>query len=359
MAEPEDPIADQIDPQPATPVPMPAAAPRRPALIGPVIGGVLAAAIGFAVAQFVPGGWPIADTAALEAKLTTQAEQTQALQTALAALSEAPTAPDSVLTDRIASLESTVSALPPAPDTTSLDQRLAALEQRLTVIEALPKAGSPASAAALAQLQSDVAALKSGGPSAAALQQASAAIDAKLAGAESKIAAIKREAEATTQAAAIRTAVGQIAAALDSGAPYSAALAVLTAANLPPILTDNAKTGLPSQQSLTAGFPDAARAALAASLPAAKGQSWTERASAFLRNQTGARSLTPHPGNDPDAVLSRAEAALNAGDLATVLTELAALPPEGQAAIAAWQAECARRQAGILAVQSLSATLGG
>ena len=357
MAEPEDPSADQIDPQPVTPAQVPA--PRRRSLIGPVIGGVLAAAIGFAVAQFVPGGWPIADTAALEAKLATQAEQTQALTTRLAALAETRTAPDPALTDRIATLETAVSALPPAPDTTSLDQRLAALEQRLTAIEALPKAGSPASTAALAQLQSDVAALKSGGPSAAALQQVSAAIDAKLAGAESRIAAIKREAEASTKAAAIRTAVGQIAAALDSGAPYSAALAALTDANLPPILTDNAKTGLPSQQSLTASFPDAARAALEASLRAGKGQSWTERASAFLRNQTGARSLTPHAGSDPDAVLSRAEAALNAGDLATVLTELAALPPEGQVAIAAWQAECARRQAAITAVQSLSATLGG
>ena len=89
------------------------------------------------------------------------------------------------------------------------------------------------------------------------------------------------------------------------------------------------------------------------------GESWTSRVSAFLRNQTGARSLTPREGNDPDAVLSRAEAALGAGDLATVLKELAALPPEGQTAMAAWQARCVTRQAAISAVQSLSASVGG
>ncbi len=355
MPEPEDPIAEPVEPQPAPGPPAPetaaSAAPRRSSPIGPVIGGVLAAALGFGLAQYVPNGWPITDTAALEAKLAAQADDSRALAAKIAELPKTPV-PDQSLTARIDALESTT-----APDLTGLDQRLTALEQRLTAIEALPKDGTAASTAVLAQLQSDMAALKSGGPSGDVVQQAGSAIDAKLAEADAKIAAIKTEAEATAKAAAARAAMQQIAAALDSGAPFAAALTALP--DLPPILTDNAKTGLPTQQGLSASFPDAARAALEASLRANMGETWTARVSAFLRNQTGARSLTPRDGTDPDAVLSRAEAALNAGDLATVLKELAALPPAGKTAMATWQALCAKRQAAISAVQSLSATLGG
>jgi hypothetical protein len=59
---------------------------------------------------------------------------------------------------------------------------------------------------------------------------------------------------------------------------------------------------------------------------------------AFLRVQTGARSLQPREGTDPDAVLSRAEAAVKGGDVAASLTELAGLPAQGQAAMADWSA---------------------
>ena len=375
MADNDDPIAELVEPQPtppSDPSPEPVmaepmnpepviAAPaktRRPSLIGPVIGGVVAAAIGFGLAQVVPKGWPIMDTTALEAKVAAQADETKALQAKITALAETPAAaPDQALTDRVAKLETAITAAP-APDAI-LDQRVTAVEQRLTTIETLPADGSPAATAALAQLQADVTALKSGGTSPDALQQVTAAIDAKLAEAETKISAIKTEAEATAKSATSHAAVRQIAAALDSGAPYSAALTDLADARLPPILTDSAETGLPTLQSLRASFPDAARAALEASQSANMGESWTTRASVFLRNQTGARSLTPRDGTDADAVLSRAEAALTTGDLATVLTELAALPPEGQAAMADWQAQATKRQAALVAVQSLAAATGG
>ncbi|MEO6299232.1 MAG: hypothetical protein ABIV25_06010 [Paracoccaceae bacterium] len=355
-------LIEPIEPQPATitsmPDPLPAepVKPRRNSIIGPVFGGILAALIGFGVAQLVPNGWPIADTSALEAKVAAQDSETKALATKIADLAKTPPPTDKSLADRLTAIESTLST--PAVDTTNLDQRLTALEQRLTAIEALPSDGTSASPAAIAQLQSDIAALKSGGSN-DALQKASDAIDAKLADADTKLAAITSRADATVKSAATHSAIRQIAAALDSGAPFGTALTDLADAKLPPILIDNAKTGLPSQQSLIATFPDAARAALDTSLRADVGQGWTDRVSAFLRNQTGARSLTPHEGTDPDAILSRAEAALRAGDLGTVLTELASLPPEGQAAMADWTAQCTKRQDAILAVQSLSASMGG
>jgi len=59
--------------------------------------------------------------------------------------------------------------------------------------------------------------------------------------------------------------------------------------------------------------------------------------------QTGVRSLEPREGNDPDAVLSRAEAAVRAGDLGAALDEITALPDPGQAALADWAATAQTR----------------
>ena len=102
----------------------------------------------------------------------------------------------------------------------------------------------------------------------------------------------------------------------------------------------------------------AARAALDAALRADMGQSWADRATNFLRTQTGARSTTARAGTDPDAVLSRAEAALRAHDLATALTEIAALPAPALAEMAAWQALAETQLAGETAVAGLAAALG-
>ncbi|AWX92777.1 hypothetical protein DPM13_05185 [Paracoccus mutanolyticus] len=56
----------------------------------------------------------------------------------------------------------------------------------------------------------------------------------------------------------------------------------------------------------------------------------------FLRVQTGARSVEPREGSDPDAILSRANAAVEAGAIATALDEIATLPQSGQNAMKSW-----------------------
>ncbi len=77
----------------------------------------------------------------------------------------------------------------------------------------------------------------------------------------------------------------------------------------------------------------------------------------FLRTQSGVRSLEPREGTDPDAVLSRAEAALHNADIAAALTELQGLPPEGQGAMADWVARANQRMAAAEAAAALAATL--
>ena len=114
---------------------------------------------------------------------------------------------------------------------------------------------------------------------------------------------------------------------------------------------------MPTLVDLQRSFPDAARQALAAALQADAGSTWSERVAAFLRTQAGIRSLTPREGDDPDAILSRAEASLAGGDLAATLAGIASLPEPAQAAMSGWMAEATKRQAAVDALARLTASL--
>jgi hypothetical protein len=72
----------------------------------------------------------------------------------------------------------------------------------------------------------------------------------------------------------------------------------------------------------------------------------------------GVRALTPREGNDPDAILSRAEAALTAGDVAQALAEIATLPAVAQDALAAWRTQAQLRLDAQAALQALLAKAG-
>lgn len=52
----------------------------------------------------------------------------------------------------------------------------------------------------------------------------------------------------------------------------------------------------------------------------------------FLRAQTGIRSVAPREGDDPDAVLSRANAEVEAGQIGAALDEIQALPDAAKSA---------------------------
>lgn len=345
--------------------PPPPPAPRRSGLLGGLIGGVLAAGAGFGVAQFVPQGWPLADTAALEAQLTAQTGEIAALKAQLAELSARPVpASDAGLEGRMAALEAKAGEPVPAPDLAPLSDRIAQVESRLTGIESLPADGSAASPAAiaaqaqaLAALQAEVQALKAGGGMSAELAALSQETEKKLAEAVASAEVIKAEAAALIAGAEARTALGQVLAAMDSGAPYATLLPAL--GDVPEALTAQAASGVPTLPALREEFPAAARAALEAALQADMGATWSERIGSFLKTQTGARSLTPREGGDPDAILSRAEAALQAGDLAAALAEVQALPEAGKTAIQPWVARAEARQAALAAMAEVSARIGG
>lgn len=348
MTDTPDPIPEAVQ-EPAIPAPLPAK-PRSPFL--PVLGGVIAAVIGFGVAQVVPGGWPMGSTTALDATVAAQAREIAALSERLGQLAEAGQV--AKIEARISVAEAALTAQEPV-DLLPLSVRIDDLERRLAELALRPAGTGTIDQAALTALQAAVAELRSEGVPAAALAEAAAEVDAKLAEADAKIAAITVEAESIAKSAGQRAALTQILAAVDSGAPYASAMPGLSEVALPESIAAHAQSGLPSLQSLRDSFPDYAREALEASLQANPGQSWSDRIGTFLRVQTGARSLEAREGTDPDALLSQAEAALAAGDVPAALAVLDQLPPEGQAAMLPWRDRAMVRQDAATALQALLA----
>jgi hypothetical protein len=109
---------------------------------------------------------------------------------------------------------------------------------------------------------------------------------------------------------------------------------------------------------LQASFPDLARDALAVARDeSARSGEATDGATSFLRNMLGARSLEPREGSDPDAVLSRAEAAVRENRLRDALAEIETLPDVAKGTFADWVARTEQRLAAIEAAQGLSEEL--
>lgn len=186
---------------------------------------------------------------------------------------------------------------------------------------------------------------------------------------DSRIAEIQREAEARIAAAeaaaaeraeraVAEAALSQVEAALNAGIPYETALPALQAVTeVPAILVEYGATGIPTLLQLQEEFTPLARAALESSITATMSDDPGNRLTAFLRTQTGVRSLEAREGDDPDAVLSRMTTAVADGDLSAALSEYDALPEAGQAALADWADRAAARLAVDTALPELDAAL--
>ncbi|OYU20038.1 MAG: hypothetical protein CFE34_02175 [Rhodobacteraceae bacterium PARR1] len=340
MPEPE----RKPDPQPA-PV---ASASRKSGggvVLGMILGAVIAAGAGVGVVRYAPQLLGQAQTAADPAAAQALTDL-QAQVAALSARLDALPAADASLPDRVTALEQ---AAP--PDTAALQARLDELAARIDALPA-PAAGAAPATADLQALRDQIAALQSGAVVSDKANALAAEAEQRLTEARDAAAALTAATQTATAATLRQAALGRIGAALETGVPYAAALADL--GEVPPVLADNAATGLPALTALQASFPYAARRGLEAAITADMGASWTERVTNFLRTQTGARSLTPREGDDPDAILSRAEAALAKGDVAAALAEVATLPDPAKAAMADWTAQADLRQQAVQALTALA-----
>lgn len=368
-ATPDGPPRDASGPASAPP-PSHAVERRGPGFLPLVLGGLVAGAIGYAIPTWLaPPDAPVADTArieAVEARLATLSDAPDAGGVDLEAVRAAQTdLTDEIgaLSDRIATLESRTTnaaggATAVAPgDLASLAARLDETGARLDGFEGRLDALA-------SDLEATTAATTDASDRVGAVAQEQTALSDRLGALTTRvddlttnlgrrIGEVQRDltdatartssVEDEAQALAREAARGQVRQALQSGAAYDEPLAVLGEA--PADLTGPAASGVATQAALVDDFPPLAREALRAARTAEP----EAGVGSLLRSAFGARSLEPREGADPDAVLSRAEAALREGDLDAALSEVSAMPALAQAVLAGWSARARQRLAAIAA----------
>ncbi len=346
---------EKLQPRPTRIIePAPEPQPKPRTVMPLIFGGFIAALLGFVAARtevldsVLPGGQraeapTTADpaTAFDDSVLTSQMET---LASRLAAL-------EGTVETRFTALEGTVAALPesqeptPAPkvDLSKIEADISALTSEIESIKNQPVAEAPvpteALDAALAELRAK-----------ASEQQAE--IDKLLADQQNTI----KDAEIVAKATLARTAMTAVQSAINAGMPFDAPLGELEQTGLitaPAELSGIAADGVTSLAELQETFPDAARDALYAARDAETGSGLV----GFLELQLGTRSIAPQEGTDPDAVLSRIEAAIRSGDLDTALTEAEALPAPAQDAMSTWIEKAQSRHNAVLAANALAERL--
>lgn len=312
----------------------------RSVVLAMILGGVVAAAAGFGAGRYLipdPRLDDIRSTLIEQQKTISnlqdrvsaaQGSADQAAQAAAAAQENA---------DRIDNISQTVSALEAQSSETST---------RLDELYARPAEGEGATQPDPA-LEQELSALRE------ALAEQRAEIENLASTAQEQ----RAEAEMSAQEAMTRAALSRIGAALDSGAGFAAAVADLRDAGVevPGDLKAVAADGVEPLASLQERFPELAREALAKARQAS-GEA-TGDVMGFLRAQLGLRSLEPREGSDPDAVLSRAEAALRDGRLTDTLAEVEQLPEEARAVLSGWIGDATTRRNATAAAEALAQTL--
>lgn len=307
--------------------PVPAMAPepeKGSGFLPLVLGGIIAGGIGFFAAQSDYFTKPVPDPT-IELRSDLAAQQ-----------------------DRIAALE-TAPVETPAVDLSPIEVQLARIEERITALEERPAAAIPEGVDAQAY--------------AAELQALQSSVETQRSEIEALINNAKTVEQATAEAAVTaraQSAIAKIVSAIDAGRPFAdevSELQSLDMGEIDPALVSPATEGVPTLSALQADFPDQARSALAVARASGVEEGGQQGLGSFLKRSLGARSVAPREGNDPDAVLSRAEAAIKSGDLQTTLAELDALPEQAQAAIADWRSAADARVAARMAADALSQRL--
>ncbi|MGZ3215659.1 COG4223 family protein [Paracoccus sp. T5] len=326
----------------STTSPSKSAAPVRKTGFWPVaLGGVVAAGLGAAATIYalphLPPEWhpatqapaaaaPAADDGALQ-----QAAEEAARRVVAEELAARPAAADDAasaeMAERLTALEERLAAAGETPtDDGAAEERAAAAEQLTALQQRLDE-----QQARLEELAARPAFDQQ------AATEAQSQIEAAAADAEQRLEAARAEAQELQDAAAESTrraeavaAIASLQSALDRGVTPEEARQTLEGAGLqtPEELT----TEVPSLTSLQADFPEASRAALRGALRDSSASGQGNLVTNFLRAQTGARSVEVRQGDDPDAILSRANAQVEAGHIDQAVTEIEALPESARSA---------------------------
>ena len=189
------------------------------------------------------------------------------------------------------------------------------------------------------------------------LQQVANTASTQLIEARDKAASLANSAVNTVKNADISVAMTRLQAAVDTGKAYTDLLVQIAkdaAVDIPDALLNPSHDGVSPLLKLQQDFPEAARKGLKASIKASAGDGISSKFVAFVQAQVGARSLEEKPGDDPDAILSRAQGALNRGELAAAVGLVRQLPVEGINAMSDWLAPAEMRLEAYKALEAFS-----
>jgi hypothetical protein len=353
-SEPEPEPEPEPQAQPA-PTPQTVVERRGPGFVPLVLGGVVAAGLGYfaSVGGLLPGLGDPAPSPEVEAALNQQAETLAALQEQIAALgaAEASNVDLGPVTDELSGLAARIDDT--AAAIAALSDRVVTLEER-PVFSGNVTADAAEAAEAVAAMEEQMRQREE--EAAARAAEAEAAAQA----ARDAAAAAQAEAEAAMALAQAEAALNALRLAVTRGEPFAGPLdSVAAIIDVPEVLSDTAASGVSSLEELQSRFPAAARAALPVALRETAGDSPVDRFAAFVQGQVGGRAVEPREGDDVDAILSRAQGAVTAGDLDTALAEIATLPEGAQAELAAWTADAQARNAVLAALQTVTQALAG
>jgi hypothetical protein len=244
----------------------------------------------------------------------------------------------------VESLKSTVADLGTKLDAaeSSSGQALADLTQRVTRLAAAAASGgsggggSPEAIATLSdQLGDAESGLKAVAGRVDALEKSVAALEASSgAGVDSA-----RAARAVAFAALRRAAAAGGSFTSDLGMLSTLGVSGDAFESLRPLAADST----PSAAELAAEFPGVASAILAATAGGDPDAGFFQRLVGSARGLVSIRPAGPVAGDDPPAIVSRMQAAVDKGDLATALDERDGLPDAGKEASASWAAAAADR----------------
>ncbi len=335
-AEPRAPAAEPVDP-PTAPASWARAEPERRSAV-PVLTalGMLVLLVGLVwvwrqdvgvqqrleAVEAAARGAPSVDPAQIAALQSGQ----DALRKELASLAARP-APKPV---DLGPIEQRLTAIEQRPTPKPAD--LGPIEQRLSALEQRPAPPPPPD---LKPLEARVAALENK----PAVKPEDPALDAKIASLSAAQKTTQQQAEAAAAAAGESAAraqrlarVQQAEAALRAGKPLGAL------PDAPPALARFATVAPPTEASLRLSFPQAAKAAAAASQPSTKDLSFAQRmwqrAQTLVTVREGDRVVVGAPAS---ATLAAARARLDAGDLAGAVAALDRLDPAAARAMAPWR----------------------
>ena len=349
VAEDPAPAADPEPVETAEPVTRPAPAPVQQTsggstFIPMVLGGLLAGGIGYGVAYLQYVDQDVAESV--------DPARVAALEERIDALPEPAAATDlSGVEGGIAGARDEIAAL---------RETLTSLDERLGLVERQPSADGTLQESAIAAFERDMDELRTQIADQQANMQAMAdQASQQIEATRAEALEIEQNALDAARSATARAALAKVQGALDSGAPLGAALAELedTLDRTAPGALLAVSDGVATLADLRADFPAAARQAL--SIARAEGVSGEEGSAfgAFLRDQFDVRSVEPQEGETTDAILSRAESALDAGRLNDALAEVATLPEVARAEISDWTARAEARAAAVDAAETLAIEL--